>query len=348
MISLHYLKRELAMAIDTKIEAVYNKLTPDEKAALTSAFKAKTFVYGSKGIGSTVKAFVEKWAKKAGAQSANQVLKQRLNQLSLFDAGRRFATYSKNDYQMMDMYYGQADNFIYEKRDPDIGKFIHKCMGWTGEYSQDQSGRDAYQKTWNTQKDGWEKNSPNGRSWDGLTATQAISAVVRWGVRKFGGKIIFEGYGVYYNQVFLMDPGYVGDTDLEARDLFAWFKPGESSARYGDGNATVLFHWAGVETVPTHLLFMLSWKYKDNKLNKPGNLIVRGALEALVKTNGIRTGLWNNFLDCDVTVNAGNADVAAAAVFMVANEDQNWGELPEMGTVLPAMEALYPRTAANT
>ena len=329
------------MTVDANAEACYSKLSANEKAELIKAFGSETFVYGSKGIGSEINTFVDRWAKKAGSSATNQVVKNRLAQLSLFDAGKRFATYSINGYQMMDMYYGQADNLLHAKRNDTIGKFIHQCMGFMGEYNSAQSGRAAYQKSWSTDKEGWASDSPQGRSWDGLTATQAISAIVRWGVRKFGGKIIFEGYGVYYNQVFLNTPARLGDTDIEARDLFTWFKPGLSTVSYGDGAATVSFYWAGVETVPNHILFILSWKWNQNRLNKPGNAIGLRALQDLADNNAMNMDLWDKFADSDRLTSPENADAAASAALVLANEDQNWGDLP-------AMEALFPKTAANS
>ncbi len=329
------------MPNDALIESYYNKLLPGEKSTLQAAFKGLTFVYGSRGAGDPIMAFVDRWAKRAGSTAANAVVGRRLGELSLFDAGRRFAVYSQNDYQMMDMYYGQANNNLYEKRNDSIGSFIHKCMNFMGEYNPGVSGRAMYQKTWSTELEGWHPDSPKGRSWGGLTATQAISEIIRWGVRQFGGTIIFEGYGVYYNQVFLRAPGRIGDTDLEARDLFPWFHPGESCAAFGEAGGRIIFHWAGVQTVPNHILFMLSWQWNDNRLNRPGNAVGLRALEELQNNNALNRDLWNRFIQSDREIPVAAADLAATAALLEAGAEQNWGELP-------AMEDLFPRTAANT
>ncbi|PTT92814.1 hypothetical protein DBR42_01295 [Pelomonas sp. HMWF004] len=256
--------------------------------------------------------------------------------LNLFDPGRRASLYlnsaSDNSFQMMDMYYGQADNTIHLKRNPIIGSFIHKCMGFTGDYAGGVSGRDAYQAKFGTDQEGWAAKAPKLVSWDGLTATQAISFVVRWCVRNLGGRIIFEGCGVYYNQVFLESPLRTGDTDLEARDLFAFFKPGSSSATYGLG--TVDFYWEGQLATPTHYHFLTSWQWCNDRLNMDGNMITpRDFLRNIQALNGLRADLWNNFAAFNPQWAANDRDQYLAAVLQAAQQEQNWN--------LPPMETLF-------
>src|SRR5262249_20827633 len=156
---------------------------------------------------------------------------------------------------------------LHALRDPAIAEFIHHVMGFKGPFSMKQSGRDAYMKTFNTNIDGWlnGKWTPDGRKiaapqFNGNTATVEISRAIRWGLHRFGGKLIFEGKEVYYSQVFNCHGGsYKGDTDREAVALFEFFSPGFSTVKWGKG--TITFHWNGREVVPTHCHFLSNWGF---------------------------------------------------------------------------------------
>ncbi len=211
------------------------------------AFKRCVFVYGTQGSGSIIVKGLKAWAGRARTPTPQQARIGRVieRDLNLFDPGRRTEVYLAGDYQMMDLYYGQVGTGLHEKRDPLIAEFVHYAMGFKHGFSMSQSGRDAYVSTFGKQlqtkgKDGktrtiegWEGDGP---SYNGLTATKEISRIIRWGIHHFGGKLIFEGKEVYYSQVFNSNAPRVGDTDLEARELFKFFSPGMSTATLAKGN----------------------------------------------------------------------------------------------------------------
>jgi hypothetical protein len=303
--------------------------------ALGIAFRRKIFVYGTVGIGSAT-ANVARELAKIGMRAAvsrdnpglsqggqNTVIKAAsifksknpkkdpkdvLRKLSIYDPGVRVNTYAKSDeYTMMDLYYGQKDTIMGTLREDAIVALIHKAMNFKGSSSDYNSGREAYLATAGSKIEGWDSKSTI--KYSGLTATKAISKIIRWGVRRFGGKILFEGKGVYYNQVFLKEPcKSPADTDLEAIELFKYFKKGENTAIFGDGK--IMFYWDGVLTVPTQLHFLLNWKYSDSKLNLPGNCAIAGKYQAMNddwklvwvddfgKVNSLRD-IWSNFNQAD-------------------------------------------------
>ncbi len=100
-----------------------------------------------------------------------------------------------------------------------------------------------------------------------MTATKELSRIVRWLVGYFGGSICLDGKDVYYAQVFRNDvmnwknePAF-GDTELEMRDLFQHFLPGQRVGTYGHGKGSVHFFWDSEEMVPSKLLFCTSWRF---------------------------------------------------------------------------------------
>jgi hypothetical protein len=100
-----------------------------------------------------------------------------------------------------------------------------------------------------------------------MTATKELSRIVRWLVGYFGGSICLDGKDVYYAQVFRNDvmnwanmPAF-GDTELEMRDLFQHFLPGQRSATFGKGKGSVHFFWDSEPMLPSKLLFSTSWKF---------------------------------------------------------------------------------------
>lgn len=243
---------------------------------LRNAFKNSTFVYGTQGNGSTIVKGLRSWGKKTS-----------LRELNLFETGRRGSAYLSGDRQMMDLYYGQAGTFLHLNRNPVIAEFVHYAMDFKGEFSMRRSGRDEYIHTFRTGIEGWAWNSPSIKKYNGLTATKEMSRIIRWGIANFGGTLIFEGKDVYYSQVFDPSAPRVGDTDLEARELFKYFKPACSNVKYGKGK--LIFHWNGKETVPTKSHFISNWKWNDNKTHQEGNFAKELRENTLFPT-------WNNFI----------------------------------------------------
>lgn len=240
---------------------------------LAEAFKSRTFIYGTTGNGSIVGEFVNKIGSNIG--------------LKCYDPGRRVNQYIKNNHQMMDLYYGQAETSLHELRDPIIAEFVHYAMKFKGTFDTNTSGRESYLKSFYTQIEGWDKNSPSKNMYNGLTATQEMSRIIRWGVYMYGGTIIFEGKDVFYSQVFDRNAPRVGDTDLEARELFEYFTPNKSNVPFGKGN--IIFHWEGREIVPTQSHFLENWvwaPHQTHSFKNHGKNINRNSL----------LPIWNNFL----------------------------------------------------
>jgi hypothetical protein len=244
-------------------------------SGLKSAFKNKTFSYGTSG--------------KAGgglrlggimAKSINDAAKQGSRGYA-FQTGIRQTAQRANNSQMMDMYYGDGGDIIH-RVDPYILRFVMyaaKLRPWPGpgihvdpwpplpngtqpaDHPYFAFAQRGVTKAWDpgpitTQiygNDDW--GNP-------LTGTKELSRIIRWCVGEFGGTITFEGAEVYYNQVF-KNTGRLSDTDVEARCFFAFFLKGLSRATFGRGHGTVIFHWRGVETVPSKLHFLTSWAWSS-------------------------------------------------------------------------------------
>ncbi|HVE41483.1 MAG TPA: hypothetical protein VNM14_16435 [Planctomycetota bacterium] len=310
---------------------------------IAAAFKQNPFVYGTQGRGSEIVRGLKNWAHRprrtaqqlrdAGYKNVkddtaegDNVRTSVLRELNLFDPGVRIAIYLSGNFQMMDMYYGQAGNNLHLKRNPAIGEFVHYAMGYAGPFSMSQPGRDAFQKTYKTSKEGWQWDDAN--IFNGSTATVEISRVIRWGIQRFGGKLIFEGKQVYYSQVFNLQ-GYKGDTDREAIALFKFFRPGVSSAAFGKGQ--ISFYWNGVETVPTHCHFLSNWGFPASEKNERGKMSLwtrlgdqrasaakragdigalqhtrfnRGNITTWLESNAqLNKELWDNFLEKPTKLN---------------------------------------------
>jgi len=333
-----------------------NKVTTDQdllKAAnrvgewkLPAAFKQSTFVYGTQGRGSEVVRGLKNWAQRprrtaqqlrdagyknvkedSAEQAKAAALRESiLKELNLFDPGVRIANYLSGDYQMMDMYYGQAGNNLHLKRNPAIGEFVHYAMGYAGPFSMNQTGRDAFQKSYNTSKEGWQWDP--GLTFNGGTATVEISRVIRWGIEHYGGRLNFEGKQVYYSQVF-NKAGYKGDTDREAISLFKYFSPGSSTVSFGKG--AISFFWNGRETIPTHCHFLSNWGFPPSEQNERGKMSMwtrlgsdkksgakkpgeigalqhtrfnRGDIKTWLEQNGqLDKELWEKFLEKPIPLN---------------------------------------------
>lgn len=255
---------------------------------LSKAFRKTPFIYGTMGTGSVIVRGLKAWAGRVRTNPASgpnpnleTVIQRSLN---LFDPGRRAEAYLGRGYQMMDMYYGQAGTTLHLLRDPAIAEFVHYAMGFKPAFSMNQSGRSAYMMTHKTKVEGWAAGGPD---YNGLTATKEMSRIIRWGIHRYGGTLIFEGREVYYSQVFEVKPFKIGDTDLEARELFKFFSPGMSQVAFGKGK--IIFHWAGRETVPTKVHFLSNWKWDNNQTHKLGNIAAK-----TFPSVGLLP-IWNNF-----------------------------------------------------
>jgi len=268
---------------------------------LKKAFNSVTFVYGTQGKGSAIVKGLKSWAGRAktpkvpptpGDQRIEKVIERELN---LFDPGRRAEVYLAGGYQMMDMYYGQAGNNVYKLRNPVIAEFVHYAMGFKTAFTEKESGRDAYMFHFKTTAEGWRDGGPANTAY-GISATKEISRIIRWGIQTMGGKLIFEGRELFYSQVFDTLAMRVSDTDLEAQELFKFFVP--NTARVPFGKGTVIFNWAGKETVPTKYHFMTNWKFggmdKDNKPLMHAKSTVGGL--SFIRQPSWRP-IWDNFTD---------------------------------------------------
>jgi hypothetical protein len=265
------------------------------EAKLVFAFKGTKFVYGTSGYGSPVVRIIKRWAAmKPTKPGKDGVVPDRPfvnRELNLFDPGARAKTYIGEGCQMMDMYYGKAGNDIYTKRDPVIAEFIHYAMEFKGSFRKDKSGRDEYMETFKTQIEGWDASTPAKDKYEGLTATKEMSRIIRWGVKRFGGKIIFEGRDVYYSQVFDPRATRITDTDMEAIDLFAAFQPGRMFAPWGKG--TIEFYWCGYPTLPSRALFRSNWRWDGVKTHGIGN-----SPGERPQAENLRP-IWRNFIEYD-------------------------------------------------
>jgi hypothetical protein len=266
-----------------------------------AAFQKLAFIYGTQGTGTAAVRAATLWrtkmqtlnrpdhtaaaAAKGQAKNPNiargEARRRVFDEFKLFEPGTRVEQYVHKGYQMMDMYYGPmltaqqeaaehpeggSHYGLHGLRDPHIAAFVHHAMGFKGPFLMQHSGRKAYMDSFKTVKEGWAWDSPvryptsDGKT---ITATQEMSALIRWGIHKYGGTLVFEGKQVFYHQVFCFDPASegsrgAGDTELEAMDLFPYFTPGVSSATYGRGR--VIFQWGGRETVPTKCHFLSNWQ----------------------------------------------------------------------------------------
>ncbi len=270
--------------------------------AVKSAFQKLAFIYGTQGTGTATVRAATLWrtklqtlnrpdhsaaaAAKGQGQNPNiargEARRRVFEEFKLFEPGTRVEQYVHKGYQMMDMYYGPMLNAQQEEavlpkdggakyglhslRDRHIAEFVHHAMGFKGPFYMECSGRKAYMDTFKTLKEGWAWDTPakyRVSDDETITATQEMSALIRWGIQKYGGTLIFEGKQVFYHQVFCFEPAKensrnAGDTELEAIDLFPKFTPEMSSAKFGNGR--VIFQWGGRETVPTKCHFLSNWQ----------------------------------------------------------------------------------------
>lgn len=99
--------------------------------------------------------------------------------------------------------------------------------------------------------------------------------------------MVFEGKDVYYSQVFDSAAHRVGDTDLEAQELFKYFRPGCAKVPFGKGS--LIFNWNGQVVVPTKAHFITNWSYFEGNTHKEGNVVKSTFCEGRLRP------IWGNF-----------------------------------------------------
>ena len=279
---------------DGRIDRAINKVGEER---IAKSFKDSIFVYGTTG-GAFMGSVIEQWRAsmvrnrivhnkdvKSGKLDGD-VVSEDLRKLNFYDPGPR--TQTALDNQMMDCYYGQDGTSIHMRRNRTIGEYVHYAMCFIGFYDHRISGRDAYLNTFGRHSDGkggviegwasWPRPLNGFSQFDGfyypdqtapgkgLSATKEMSRIIRTGIFKLGGTLVFEGTNVTYQSVFV-EGAYVSDTSLEAENLFKYFTPGNSRAEFGKGE--IIFHWHGKETVPSLALFHSNWLFYCPTGGKP-------------------------------------------------------------------------------
>lgn len=302
-----------------RIERAINQVG---KTRLENAFMNSIFVYGTTG-GAFIGPAINQWRaymllnRKAHNQEVKsgsrvgQLVSEDIRKLNIYDPGPR--TKIALDNQMMDLYYGQEGTSIHLHRNRTIGEYVHYAMGFSGFYDHRISGRDTYLNSFGRHPDGkggliegWMSSPrpPNGfkefegfyypdpdASGKGISATKEMSRIIRTGIYKLGGTLIFEGTNVTYQSVFAMN-AYVSDTSLEAENLFKFFTPGKSRVKFGKGE--IVFHWHGKETIPSLALFHSNWYFACPAGGKP--LFHKMQNQRRADPNEILKPIYNNFV----------------------------------------------------
>jgi hypothetical protein len=234
----------------------------DEKTqAFSEAFSQTTFYYGTTGeqskipiwniiLGKVKKIKEKRLGDKAGAYVAGERNMAFLNKVG-----------GEGDHQMMDMYYGGQEFEAWQMmRNPVIGEYIHKMMGYAGEYDQSESPDTTFRKNFplggdekQWQNRGWSENSkPSNnkmmkgtpKGWeDDMSGTMEISRLIRDGVMKWGGKIVMEHKNVVWDNIF-GSRGRFGDTDKEIESFMEVFLK-QKSATCNWGKGKLIYTYGG-------------------------------------------------------------------------------------------------------
>lgn len=260
-------------------------VTPDpagadeQTDAVADAFASSTFYYGTTGQQ------VPMW--KNFMARVQRVKKARMgDQAGTYSAGTRTLAFLRDGadggggaggQQMMDMYYGgQEFEAFHMLRNPIIGRYVHDMMGYAGEYDQTENPDTVFRRNfplggggdWDNR--GWSQNAKpkNNPALAGVpdeweedkSGTMEISRVIREGVFKYGGTIVFEGKGLFWQGTFVQS-AYKGDTNIEAISMMPGFAKAPGMSRVPHGKGEFVFHWGGTERMPTRKLFLQSWLY---------------------------------------------------------------------------------------
>lgn len=272
-------------------------------------FRNSTFIYGTVGpnalhngwgaTGNPVARAGLHWINQARAHP-HSIFRKRI--IRLYDPGPRTAALVKDGLQMMDMYYGM-NNDLFRNRNLHIAEFVHRVMGFAERgvpFDPNMSGRDAFFAAFPGAQEGWYKQGVTDAAY-GQSATKEMSKTIREGIRRFGGKLIFEGKSVYGAGIF--DPhARQGDTDLEAQELFQYLV-WPVTPRVPFGNGTLEFQWGGRATTPTRAHFLSNWNWGGSTTHGPRNRVNQDNVndpwrEYLKNVMGKRHGLrliWHNF-----------------------------------------------------
>ena len=114
-----------------------------------------------------------------------------------------------------------------------------------------------------------------------MYGSMEISRHIREGVKKYGGRIIFEiGGDVFFESAFV-DGKMMGDTNVEMAFLLPYFA-GKNSAVVPFGKGQIVLQKGGKEIIPTKSLFLSSWSFKS--VNE--NLKVKQTQDGMIHTYG--------------------------------------------------------------
>ncbi|SON54165.1 hypothetical protein HDIA_0624 [Hartmannibacter diazotrophicus] len=309
----------------TTLSASYNAHSnPGRLAELQQAFKEATFIYGTAGLkavqygggGNPAVHVLSNWFYKVQSKrllgkpdmagnprlqpTEPEKIKELTRKLNLYDPGPRIGEYIRRGHQMMDAYFG-VGNELHTTRIPIIAEFVHYAMGYSPAFDANTSGQSMWEQTFPGESWGhW----PNSLARYGRTPTQEISAIIRRAISEWGGTIVFEGKFVYGANIF--DPRQQSrDTDLEAQELFQYFRKGGQTPRVPFGLGFVEFQWGGRPTVPTRAHFLSNWSFANQAVHSIDNQLGANDLGRLFQPgHGLRK-IWDNFDDFPVPVPAG-------------------------------------------
>ncbi|MEJ6402463.1 hypothetical protein [Yoonia sp. 2307UL14-13] len=214
-------------------------------------------------------------------------------QFKLYDPGARVISYVQKNHQMMDMYFG-IENGMFRLRKPIIAEFIHYAMGYDQmgvPFDRNMSGMDAYRRAFGANAEGWKESADNVKYY-GQSATKEISKIIREAIQRWGGRLIFEGQGVYGANVFDLQNGRDTDTALELRSILPNFVAAAGPiAPFGNG--FVKFHWGGEPTRPTRAHFLTNWNWNRKYTHTIHNRVLSSHLERMLSPNHGLSQLWN-------------------------------------------------------
>ena len=297
---------------------------------IAEQFSKSTFIYGTVGpnalhngwgaTGNPVARAALHWINRTRAHP-HSIFRKRI--IRLYDPGPRTGALIKGGLQMMDMYYGM-ENALFRNRNHHIAEFVHRVMGFADRgvtFDSETSGRDAFLAAFPGAQEGWYKQGATDAAY-GQSATKEMSKIIREGIKRFGGTLIFEGKSVYGSQIF--DPNArQGDTDLEAQELFR-FMVWPLTPRVPFGKGTLEFQWGGRPTTPTRAHFLSNWNWggeqaramthqrvnRVNQINRADPW--RDYLQTVLSEHHGLRPIWKNFknfpLDLPMPVRGGQTE----------------------------------------
>lgn len=229
-----------------------------------------------------------------------------------YDPGVRFWQTHFTGHQMMDLYSGMAGTGLHLRRDPVIAEFVHHGMRFHARgvrFGPRRSGREAAHRAFPQLRpgglEGWAAHaSTDAECGAGQTVTREMSRIIREGIARFGGTLIFEGGAVCGSQIVDPRAPRQGDTDIEAQALFRPFAPLARGPRVPLGNGWPEFHRGGRPATPTKAHFLANWTWCRTLTNTEGNRTApageRSFLEYVDRLqkpgHGLRP-IWDHFAD---------------------------------------------------